>query len=240
MRKLTRLTITPGLQRQLDWQARRIHALRSHDERYETARKNWTNAGKKKIRRSLITMNAGHDRCMYCEYSEAGTIDHFCPVAKDPKQSFHWRNYILACSPCQNAKNDRFPRELLNPARRNYQPWDHLRFEPSTGEYILDSTEAKVSGPVYRWDRGKLPRYRWKSFRVLQATIIAYAIAKQGGDVALAADQMEIARLESHPGVFDWIVHWFDAGPPAPPGVDPLNVRVRQAIQAHPEIRTWL
>lgn len=240
MRRLTRPALPPGLQKQLDRQTRRIVRLRTHAERYAASQANWKSAGKIKLRRALEAMNGGHDRCMYCEYSEAGTVDHFCPRAKDPKQTFHWRNLLRACGPCQNAKNDAFPRGLLNPARKTYVPWDHLQFEPKTGEYVLLSAEAKASGPVYRWGRGRLPRYRRRSFKVFQAAILAYSIARQAGNATLAEDQVETVREEPHPGVFDWILYWCDMGPPSNPALDPLDPRVRQAVAAYPEIRTWL
>lgn len=240
MRKLTRPPVPNGLQNQLDRQTERILALRTHDERYAVARESWANAGRKKLMHALVAMNDGHDRCMFCEYSEAGTVDHFCPVSKDPKQTFHWRNHMLVCQPCQNAKGARFTGKLLNPARKGYLPWKHIQFDPQTGEYVLISEEAQASGPIYRWDRGQLPRYRRKSAQVFQAAILAYAAARQSGDRVLAENQIEVVRMESHPGVLDWILHWCDEGPPKVPAVDPLYHGVRQAVLAYPEIRTWL
>ncbi|MBL8617889.1 MAG: HNH endonuclease [Deltaproteobacteria bacterium] len=189
--------------------------------------------------RALINMNAGHDRCMYCEYSEAGTVDHFCPRARDPNQTFHWRNLILACGRCQAAKGDRFNKELLNPARHGYTPSDHFELESDTGEFVLLSAESKSTNQIIRWERDILVRSRRATLQSYQAAIIAYAEAINVRNTASSQKAVQWARDLPHPTVFDWIIHWCLQGPPAQ-GPDPLDPRVRSAVAAHPGIRTWL
>lgn len=185
--------------------------------------------------RELIAMNRGHDRCMYCEYSEAGTVDHFNPKSLAPLLCFEWGNLLLACGRCQGAKRAQFSPDLLNPTDPTYRPWDHLDFEPTTGEYVANGPRGTASEPIYDWGRGRLPEYRRKSFRVFQAAIIAYAVSAGAGDLVQTAYQREIAVAESHPGVLDWIIYWADAGDPG----GYLDPRCVAAVAAHPEIRTW-
>jgi 5-methylcytosine-specific restriction endonuclease McrA len=237
MRKLIRPPIAGPLQEQLQRQTRRIRSLRKHEERREAAEVNWGNAGKVRLSAVLNAMNGGLDRCMYCEYSVAGTIDHFCPRAKDPKQTFHWRNLFLACQDCQNAKGARFTRELLNPAGRDYRAWDHLDFDPISGCYEPLSSRAKASEKVFKWNRGDLPEFRWKAFQVFQACIIAYGQAKDLGDEELAHKQAKVARLETNPGLFFWILHWCDQSGSF---ADLVHPDVVATVQRRPEIRRWL
>lgn len=237
MRSLERPPLPGWLAGHLAERARRVRRPRAHAARYAIANAEWEKAGKKALKTILIEMNGGHDRCMYCEYSEAGTVDHFCPRAVDPKQAFHWRNLILACGRCQTQKGARFSASLLNPARRGYRPWDHLDFEPSTGVIVSESIAATASEPIYGWNHGLRPTYRWKSFLVMQAAILAHAQARRAGDSVKAEQQMRLAQAEAHPGIFDWILYFYDQGPPLDRRLDP---RVRQALTDFPDIRGWL
>jgi hypothetical protein len=241
MRKLNRPDLSHGLQDQLNRQTRRIRKLRTHEARRAAAQKHWKHAGKVRLRRALVSMAGGHDRCVYCGYNEAGTVDHFYPKSRDPKQTFHWRNLHLACSRCQAAKLDLFHPLLLNPARTSYQPWDHLEFEPMTGEYGLLSPAAEASESIYKWSRGRLPDYRHAAFGMFQAVIEAFAIATEEGNAEKAAEMRRVVQNGiSSPGLFDWIMHWCAQGVPAPPAHDPLHPAVRDAVRNYPEIRDWL
>ena len=230
MKRQRRQALSASLSAALTVQSKRLRRLRTHQERYDASVANWSKV-QPEIKALLIHMNRGHDRCMYCEYSEAGTVDHFCPRSKDPKQAFHWPNLILACERCQTAKRTGFSKLVLNPTNRTYQPWVHLDFEPTTGEYIAISDQAKASEPIYKWGRGHLPQYRRNSFWTFQAAIIAYA---EAGNAALAQQQRTKVENEPHPGIFDWILHWVETNDPR------LDSRCRQAILDHPEIRGWL
>lgn len=235
MRAIRRPKASPKLAGQLSEQTVRIPTVGTVADRYAVASTNWENAGKTRLMRELTAMNHGHKRCMYCEYSEAGTIDHFCPSNRAPNQTFRWTNLHLACQPCQNAKGTRYSNRLLKPTAKAYCPWNHLVFEPKTGEYVLLDVRATESGVVYGWGRGKLPEYRWKSLQVFQATIIAFGDATRAGNTALAATHVRIASAESHPGVLDWICHWADAGDPD----GHLDPRCLATLNQFPEIRRW-
>ena len=235
MRYVFRPPPSTALGNQLAAQTRRIAQKRTQATRCKAADTNWKNAGKVRLMHELIAMNRGHDRCMYCEYSEAGTVDHFNPKSVEPLLCFEWGNLVLACGRCQAAKLANFSPDLLNPSDPAYRPWYHLEFEPSSGEYVAAAPRGTASATIYKWGRGKLPEYRRKSFRVFQAAIIAYAVSVSSGDLAQSVYQREIAVAESHPGVLDWIIYWADGGDPH----GYLDPRCVAAVIAHPEIRTW-
>jgi hypothetical protein len=235
MRYVFRPPPSTALGNQLASQTQRIARRRTHGTRRRAADTNWPNAGKVRLMRELIAMNRGHDRCMYCEYSEAGTVDHFNPKSIEPLLCFEWDNLVLACGRCQAAKVDSFTPDLLNPSDPTYRPWHHLDFDPTSGEYVPAAPRGTASATIYAWGRGKLPEYRKKSFRVFQAAVIAYETAAGAGDHALCQFLREIAVAESHPGVLDWIIYWADAGDPH----GYLDPRCVAAVAAHLEIRTW-
>ena len=235
MRHVERPDASRELAGQLSDQTGRIPTVGTVAARYAVSSANWANAGKVRLMRELIAMNRGHNRCMYCEYSEAGTVDHFCPSNRAPNQTFRWTNLHLACQPCQNAKGTTYSNRLLKPTAKAYRPWNHLAFEPTTGEYVELDARATESAQVFAWGRGKLPEYRWKSFMVFQAAIIVFGDAMGAGDVRLADEQRRLAAAESHPGILDWICHWVDAGDPD----GHLDARVIRSVTNYPEIRKW-
>ena len=60
------------------------------------------------VRERLATMCAGARRCGYCEDSAADEVEHIRPKDLYPEAVFVWENYLLACGPCNGAKNNRF------------------------------------------------------------------------------------------------------------------------------------
>lgn len=60
------------------------------------------------VRERLATMCAGARRCGYCEDSVGDEVEHIRPKDLYPEAVFVWENYLLACGPCNGAKNNRF------------------------------------------------------------------------------------------------------------------------------------
>jgi uncharacterized protein (TIGR02646 family) len=84
----------------------------------------------------LQTMTGSRHRCMYCLDSHGSDIDHFRPKAKFPEKMFNWENLVLSCTPCGRYKGDVFPEAnskalLIDPT--SVDPWEHLDFDPETG-----------------------------------------------------------------------------------------------------------
>jgi uncharacterized protein (TIGR02646 family) len=90
---------------------------------------------------SVLRQMAGDtERCMYCSNYEGSDIEHFRPKSRYPDFLFVWDNYLLCCPPCGRAKGNQFPTTnegeplLLNPTVDT--PWDHLDFDPLTGNIV--------------------------------------------------------------------------------------------------------
>jgi uncharacterized protein (TIGR02646 family) len=84
----------------------------------------------------LQTMTGNRHRCMYCLDSHGSDIDHFRPKAIFPEKMFDWENFVLSCTPCGRYKGDDFPETngkalLIDPT--SVDPWEHLDFDPETG-----------------------------------------------------------------------------------------------------------
>lgn len=45
----------------------------------------------------------------YCERSCPGETDHFRPKGVFPELTYEWSNWLLACTPCNRAKGDKWP-----------------------------------------------------------------------------------------------------------------------------------
>ncbi len=60
------------------------------------------------IKRALTAMCCGAQRCAYCEDSAADEVEHIQPKSLYPELAFSWPNFLYACGPCNNAKNDHF------------------------------------------------------------------------------------------------------------------------------------
>jgi uncharacterized protein (TIGR02646 family) len=80
------------------------------------------------------------ERCMYCLDAHGTDIEHFWPKASYPGRAFKWNNWLLCCTECGRIKGNRFP---LTPERRPLlvdpsaeEPWQHLDFEPDTGNLV--------------------------------------------------------------------------------------------------------
>jgi uncharacterized protein (TIGR02646 family) len=100
----------------------------------------WESARKTQTMNSVLgflhTMTGSRHRCMYCLDSHGSDIDHFRPKAIFPDKMFDWENFVLSCTPCGRYKGDDFPETngealLIDPT--SVDPWEHLDFDPETG-----------------------------------------------------------------------------------------------------------
>ena len=78
------------------------------------------------VRERLADMCAGARRCGYCEDSVGDEVEHIRPKDLYPETVFVWENYLLACGPCNRAKNNRFSvirnGQLVDVTRRRDTP----------------------------------------------------------------------------------------------------------------------
>ena len=78
------------------------------------------------VRERLADMCAGARRCGYCEDSVGDEVEHIRPKDLYPETVFVWENYLLACGPCNRAKNNRFSvirnGQLVDVTRRRGDP----------------------------------------------------------------------------------------------------------------------
>ena len=101
---------TRGLSR---YQAK-IDSVRSYAKRVEKGKALFKSCNRREnrvfrvVRRRLATMCAGARRCGYCEDSVGDEVEHIRPKDLYPEAVFVWENYLLACGPCNGAKNNRF------------------------------------------------------------------------------------------------------------------------------------
>ncbi|MBK7761039.1 MAG: hypothetical protein IPI35_32430 [Deltaproteobacteria bacterium] len=123
---------------------------------------------------ALQQMVGPHERCVWCVDSRAADVEHYRPKARFPEAVFVWENLLWACAPCNRKKGAQFPLAadgaplLLDPTRQD--PWDHLVFEPDTGQLVprLDPATgepdpvgaATCSPKLLPGRRGRSPRGR--------------------------------------------------------------------------------
>jgi uncharacterized protein (TIGR02646 family) len=132
------------------------------------ANKEWNNARKTKamehVCSTLRNMMGLRERCMYCLDSHGTDIEHFWPKTAYPDRMFEWLNMLLCCTECGRFKGTSFPIQngaplLIDPTAED--PWQHLDFDPDTGNIIarfdLVANEYSVKGmntvEVLRLDR---------------------------------------------------------------------------------------
>lgn len=60
------------------------------------------------VRSTLDAMCQGARRCGYCEDSAADEVEHIRPKSLYPEAAFQWANYLYACGPCNNGKNNHY------------------------------------------------------------------------------------------------------------------------------------
>lgn len=205
------------------------------DARWEKSRKTKTIA---EVRRVLRDMNGPlGTHCMYCEYNEAAHIDHFEPRASDPLKTFEWENLHQACDLCDsNHKRDRFlrPEDGVRPlSPRQDDPDEHFR--------ILPSGKIRAPGERGRWTvelfgLERLRGQRMDRWVTLQALIEAYASAVGAGQMQKALNLERSVRR----GRFLSVLRNLLAAASGPKAKLLGLEGVRKAIDAHPEISTWV
>ncbi|MER7958631.1 HNH endonuclease [Streptomyces sp. NPDC096030] len=135
------------------------------------ARSQWK--GARTLRRDILglleSMAPGVYRCMYCGDSLGTDVDHFEPLARNPRRAFEWMNHLLACSYCNsNEKRDQFPCDscgeplLIDPTLED--PYDHIRLVFATGRYIPRSPKGAATIDVFGLSRISLERGRASAF----------------------------------------------------------------------------
>jgi uncharacterized protein (TIGR02646 family) len=193
------------------------------------------------IERTLQAMAPGHERCMYCESSEGSGIEHFWPRSTYPCLTYVWENHLWACSVCNsNHKRDAFPLDeqgaplLINPTEED--PLAHLDLDPHTGKYVGKTRKGEESIRVYGLGRGPLVKMRRQAWDSIQIHIVAYAQDHQQGQLERADRTREALCAYPHASVLLYLL--VVVGSPA--GRALVRSDCIAALEAHPEIRTWL
>jgi hypothetical protein len=60
------------------------------------------------VKKHLTLMCNSTRRCVYCEDSLANQVEHIYPKDFFPQKCFEWENYVYACGPCNQPKNNQF------------------------------------------------------------------------------------------------------------------------------------
>lgn len=193
------------------------------------------------IKERLERMAPGGGQCMYCESGEASHIDHFWPRATYPDRTYDWSNYLWACAVCNsNHKRDQFPLDssgqplLVNPV--DEEPRDHLELSPGTGKYVGLTLKGEQSIRVFGLWRRKLERSRRDAWLSVQLHVMAYAVDREGGEHRSAREMRRVLCRSPHASVFLTLLRML--------GTDEAKLFIRPAciaaIEAYPEIRTWI
>jgi uncharacterized protein (TIGR02646 family) len=135
MRRLARPTLEPDLGEYLDRMQGLVDSGANIAALWKVQR---PGASMRRIAQVLARIAGPRERCMYCEDSRGTDIEHFKPKSLYPAQVFRWLNFLWICAACNRSKGNRFPCDsagqplLLDPTQD--EPWDHLFFDPETGE----------------------------------------------------------------------------------------------------------
>lgn len=102
---------------------------------------------------TLRKMAGARERCMYCGDSKGTDIEHYWPKSRYPRKMFCWNNMLLGCTDCgRDHKGIDFPLDaakkplLINPASKD-DPWQHLDFDPVTGNFAARFDALKQPDP---------------------------------------------------------------------------------------------
>lgn len=107
----------------------------------------------KKAFDTLLKMAGDRQRCMYCGDSKGTDIEHYWPKTRYPRRMFRWSNMLLGCTDCgRDHKGTDFPLDaakkplLLDPTSKD-DPWQHLDFDPQTGNFAPRYDAQKIPTP---------------------------------------------------------------------------------------------
>lgn len=191
----------PPLPVELAERLRQRHG-RLHETDLSTAsvRRAWKNARTERegLRGALLTMAAGHARCMYCCDSTGTDIDHFEPIALAPLRAFDWLNHLLACSFCNsNQKRELYPCDaasgdclLIDPSRDD--PSDHLQLLFSSGRYRGRTAKGRQTIATFGLNtRIELVRGRIDAFLLCKDTLSSSARQVAAGRHGYADDLLK-------------------------------------------------
>lgn len=242
MKRLVRPPLSTAATAFLQGRTVRVTAAKN---RHAMVRRLWRrqqNKAFREVRAVLAQMAPGVQHCMYCENSEGTDIDHFRPKRRYPRLAFRWDNYLLACSGCNsNQKRDRFPRDpatgrrlLLDPTRDD--PRRHLTLSPSTGLYAPRTPRGATSIDVFGLNRTTLTTARADAWIAVQALIVAYAHCRKAGATQIATRHQQALCRFPHASVFAALVEVSQGQVAA----RYLESACRSALQAHPEVLTWV
>ncbi|MCB9763090.1 MAG: HNH endonuclease [Alphaproteobacteria bacterium] len=240
MRHIDRPALTARSQRWLDRWTTQIRDAADSKARADQMWPKGSTQTLQEIRDTLKGMNGDlAGRCMYCENSEAGHIDHFEPRSRAPERTFDWLNLLLACERCNsNHKRDRF----LGPdGERPVDPTDdrpskHLRFTPS-GVVKHRDARGDWSIELFGLDRDLLEQGRGDAWTTLLSLVPRYArLRAEGRD-----EDAEKTALAIQRGPFPTMRQLFFAIA-ADPKRGPILLGndyepVADAVAAHPELR---
>lgn len=241
MKRLQRLFLSP--QSAAFLRERREAVSKAENPRAEAIRL-WSlqdNRAFREIRKLLLEMASGVERCMYCEDSAATAIDHFWPKATYPERAFDWLNYLLACSVCNsNFKRDQFPLDerqeplLLDPTAED--PLYHLELTHTTGTFVAKTPKGDWSILVYRLNRKTLEIGRTTAWILLEELLVRYSQTLQAGNTHRAARIEWTVRNHPFAGVLAALVRIANG----PETAELVDVECLDAIQRHPEIFSWI
>jgi len=218
------------------------------EAQYVEAEKLWQGSYKKnaafnEIRDVLRAMAPGHEFCVYCELDHASTIDHFCPMEKDPTLAFAWDNYFLSCFDCNSVyKRTQFPRDekgvslLVHPVRDD--PREHLLFTPADGKVVGCTRKGAETVKVLGFDRrGNLDATRRSAWRNVQRLIVDYGEACAADDAGRALAAQHDLCCHPHASLLAVLVDVIDR-----PGGNLIVREPRCAgiVATYPEIRGWV
>lgn len=218
------------------------------EAQYEEAKSLWQGSYKDnkafdEIRATLKVMAPGHQFCMYCEYDHGSTIDHFCPMERDPTRAFTWENQLWSCATCNSTfKGTQFPLDqngaplLINPTRDD--PREHLAFLPRSGKLAGRTPKGDKTIKILGFDRrGNLDSTRSFAWRSMQRCLVSFDEACRSGDTVRALEAQRDLCLHPHASLLSLLIEILDK-----PGGALLVQEPRCAaiLGAYPEIRGWV
>lgn len=187
--------------------------------------KSTTTKSMKRIRRVLASSTGKTERCVYCQDSQATTLDHYRPKSEFHDLVFLWSNLLIACQPCNLAKGDALPvaanDSILFVDVYEEDPWSYIEYSNATDLYTARWIETE-GGDLIEDPKGDETLKTMNSRLGCQAVIegrrkarirIEGAIRRymdcDDPDLSTNIDSLkeEVADDDSY-GLFDWFFRW--------------------------------